>query len=525
MPDVKKDEIIIKNICKKDFWVENMKKQISNGIILSFISQIISIVVGLTYTPLMIRILGQDEYGLYQLSQSLVNYLNLMNLGFNGAYIRYYSLAKAEGSDDDLSNINGMFMKTFLLISCLCLTVGFILTSNVSLLGNQITESQYSTAKILMTILVINLAISFPNSLYTAYISANERFAFQKAVNIILNIFIPILNLPLLYLGFGSIGLVFVTLLLSVVRLLLNYVFCKAKLGYKQNLRFFDKSIFQDLFKYTFFIFLSDMVDQLNSNVDKLLLGSLMGTVPVAIYSVAYNLNNYRVILSWIVPEMYVPKVNRLIIEEKDIDGTSLLFTKVGKLNNYLMILVISGFALIGKSFIELWVGSEYYLSYYCTLVLMISGYIAAVQALGVNVQNAMNMHRVRSMVYFVIACINVTLSVFLIKSFGVVGTCIGTLIASILGTGLFMNYYYKAKLGLKIGQFWKELFHWVIPAAVYFVFACFVLKGAVIHTWFMLFLIIILYSLGYFLLLWVVELDKDKRRNIKAYFQHIKRT
>ena len=267
------------------------------------------------------------------------------------------------------------------------------------------------------------------------------------------------------------------------------------------------------------------MVDQLNSNVDKLLLGSLMGTVPVAIYSVAYNLNNYRVILSWIVPEMYVPKVNRLIIEEKDIDGTSLLFTKVGKLNNYLMILVISGFALIGKSFIELWVGSEYYLSYYCTLVLMISGYIAAVQTLGVNVQNAMNMHRVRSMVYFVIACINVTLSVFLIKSFGVVGTCIGTLIASILGTGLFMNYYYKAKLGLKIGQFWKELFHWVIPAAVYFVFACFVLKGAVIHTWFMLFLIIILYSLGYFLLIWVVELDKDKRRNIKAYFQHIKRT
>ena len=501
-----------------------MKKQISNGIILSFISQIISIIVGLTYTPLMIKILGQNEYGLYQLSQSLVNYLNLMNLGFNGAYIRYYSLTKTEGTDDDLSNINGMFMKIFLVIACLCLAVGFILTSNISLLGKQITESQYTTARVLMTILVINMAISFPNSLYTAYISANERFVFQKIVNILLNILIPILNLPLLYFGFGSVGLVCASLFLSIIRLLLNYVFCKAKLGYKQNLKFFDKSVFQDLFKYTFFIFLSDMVDQLNSNVDKLLLGSLMGTVAVAIYSVAYNLNHYRVVLSWIVPEMYVPQINRLVIEDKDLDGTSLLFTKVGKLNNYLMILVISGFALIGKSFMELWVGSEYYLSYYCTLILMISGYIAAVQTLGVNVQNAMNMHRVRSVVYFVIACVNVILSVFLIKYFGVVGTCIGTLIACMLGTGLFMNFYYKARLGLKIGQFWKELLHWIIPSAIYYFFAYFILRGILIHTWFRLFLIVILYSLGYFLLLWFIELDKETKRKIIVRFQHLLR-
>lgn len=502
-----------------------MKKQISSGILLSFASQIIAIVVGLTYTPLMIRILGQDEYGLYQLAQSIVNYLNLMNLGFNGAYIRYYSIAKTKNDKKEIDNINGMFMKTFLIIAVLCLIMGFTFTANVSLLGTQITEGQYATAKILMVIMVINLAISFPNSLYTAFISANERFVFQKTVNIVSNILIPLLNIPLLYMGLGSIGVVLVTLFLSVLRLLINVVYCKTKLDYKNNLRYFDKEIFADLFKFTFFIFLSDMVDQLNSNVDKLLLGGLMGTTAVAVYSVSYNLNHYRMILSWIIPEMYIPKINRLVIEEKDKEGTSLLFTKVGKLNNYLMILIITGFALVGKEFVVLWVGNEYYLSYYCTLILMVSGYIAAVQTLGVNVQNAMNMHRVRSIVYFLIACINVAVSVFFIKTFGVVGTCIGTLIANILGTGLFMNYYYKVKLGLKIGQFWKELLHWVIPAAVYFISAYLVLKEIVIHTWFMLFLIIILYSLGYFLLLWFVELDKGTRKNIKTYFQHLKRT
>lgn len=497
-----------------------MKKQISSGIVLSFISQIITILVGLTYTPLMIRILGQDEYGLYQLTQSIVNYLNLMNLGFNGAYIRYYSIAKTKNDKKEIDNINGMFMKTFLIIAVLCLIIGFTFTANVSLLGTQITEDQYATAKILMVIMVINLAISFPNSLYTAFISANERFVFQKTVNIVSNILIPLLNIPLLYMGLGSIGVVLVTLFLSVLRLLINIFYCKKKLDYKNNLSYFDKIIFADLFKFTFFIFLSDMVDQLNSNVDKLLLGGLMGTAAVAVYSVAYNLNYYRVILSWIIPEMYVPKINRLVIEEKDREGTSLLFTKVGKINNYLMILIITGFALVGKEFVVLWVGNEYYLSYYCTLILMVSGYIAAVQTLGVNVQNAMNMHRVRSIVYFLIACINVAVSVFFIKTFGVVGTCIGTLIANILGTGLFMNYYYKVKLGLKIGQFWKELLHWVIPSLLYFLVSFIFMRNIEISGWLALVVVVVIYSVGYLVLLWCIDLDKETKDKAKAFLQ-----
>ena len=94
------------------------RKQIKGGIILSGISQTISVIVGLTYTPIMIRCLGQTEYGLYQLVLSLVNYLNLMNFGFNGAYIRYYTIAK-EQSEDAVKKINGMFLSVFYLLICL----------------------------------------------------------------------------------------------------------------------------------------------------------------------------------------------------------------------------------------------------------------------------------------------------------------------------------------------------------------------------------------------------------------------
>lgn len=500
-----------------------MKKQISGGIILSFFSQIITIIVGLVYTPIMIRVLGQNEYGLYQLVLSVVSYLNLMNLGFNGAYIRYYVLAKHK-NDDEVANVNGMFMKVFLSIAVLCLCAGTILYFNIRILGNQLTAEDYDIARKLLIIMVINLSISFPNSLYVAYMSANERFVYQKILGIIINIAIPILNIPLLYLGLGSVGIVSASLFLTVVRLVLNIWYCYAKLNMKLNLSFFDGNIFKELLGYTFFIFLSDIVDQLNSNVDKLLLGRFTGTVAVAIYSVGYNLKTYYTTLSWNVPEMFVPEANRLaIIDSKERELTD-LFTKVGKFNNYLILLVLSGFFLIGRQFIYLWVGDEYTISYYAAVILMISGYIPAVQTLGVNIQNAKDMHQMRSMVYFFVACINIIASIFLIKMWGVVGTCLGTLFATILGHGIFMNYYYHRKIGLNIFFFWKEMLKWLIPVGLLSAISYGLLRCFVLDSWLKLIAVCCLYAIVYVVMLYFVGLDMEQRAMVRGKIKELLR-
>ena len=497
-----------------------MKKQITGGVVLSLISQGISIVIGLVYTPIMIRILGQNEYGLYQLVQSVVNYLNLMNFGFNGAYIRYYSIAKAKDDEQEIANINGMFMKVFLFIATLCLLGGIVLYLNIRVLGNHLTEADYIIAKELLIIMVINLAISFPASLYSVYMSANERFIFPKGIGIIINILIPLLTLPLLWLGYGSIGVVSITLFLSVLRLGANLWYCAKKLHMKVNMRYVDRSIFQGLLGYTFFIFLSDVVDQLNTNVDKYLLGRMIGTVSVAIYSVGFNLKHYYTIVSWIIPEMFIPEANRLAIEEKDDKKLTVLFTKIGRYNNFILLLVLTGFFLVGKPFIRLWVGPEYDNAYYVCMILMLAGYIPAIQTLGVNIQNAKNMHRIRSIVYFGIACVNVVISVFLIRKWGEIGTSIGTFGAVFLGSGLFMNYYYHKHLGLNIFYFWKKVLKWTIPAMMIAFIAWLALKDTVIDSWIKLFGFVCAYSLVYIVALWFIGLHKNEKEIIKTYLK-----
>jgi O-antigen/teichoic acid export membrane protein len=498
-------------------------KQIRGGIILSGLSQIISIIVGLVYQPIMIGYLGQSEYGLYQLVLSLVNYLNLMNFGFNGAYIRFYTLAKSKG-EDEVSKVNGMFLTVFLFIAILCIGVGTVLYFNIGILGNQLTAEDYAIARKLLVLMVFNVAISFPNSLYIAYMSAESEFIKQKAWNIIINILTPILNLPLLKLGFGSVGVVTVSLALTIFRFFVNVFVCKADLHMKTKYFYFDKIIFKSLLGYTFFIFLSDLVDQLNSNVDKFLLGRIMGTIAVAVYSVGFNLKNYYTQATWVIPEMYIPEVNRLAIDEKNDDKLTALFTKIGRYNNYIVLLIITGFALIGREFIFLWVGNEYAMSYYAGLILMLAGYIPAVQTLGVNIQNAKNLHQMRSIVYFFVACVNVILSIGLIHKWGVVGTCLGTLFATLAGHGLFMNYYYKKYVGLNIYYFWKTLAKWYPFAIVIYLFGLLVTKVCEINSWKAIILFVIVYVIVYGILLLLFGLNDEERSKIKYKMQKIRR-
>lgn len=144
----------------------------------------------------------------------------------------------------------------------------------------------------------------------------------------------------------------------------------------------------------------------------------MIGAVSVAIYSVGFSLKLYFTTLSWVIPEVFIPKVNRLV-EENDNKGVNTVFVNTGRMSNFVLMPVILGFIIFGKKFVCLWAGNNYSESYYVAVILIISGYIPAIQSIGVNIQNALNKHQIRSIVYFVIAIANVILSIRLIPKYG----------------------------------------------------------------------------------------------------------
>lgn len=105
--------------------------QIKSGAILSYLTIFLGTMISIVYTPIMLRMLGQGEYGLISLAQSVVGYLGLLNLGLGSAMVRYITKYKAEENKEMEYGVMTLFLKIFGFLSLVILLVGILLVFNI----------------------------------------------------------------------------------------------------------------------------------------------------------------------------------------------------------------------------------------------------------------------------------------------------------------------------------------------------------------------------------------------------------
>ena len=433
------------------------------GSILSYLQMALGIIINLLYTPVMTRLLGQNEYGLYNTVSSTMSMLSVLSLGFNASYIKFYSKYKKNDDTESIHKLNGLFLIIFSIIGLVALACGLFLSFNLKLVFDEgLTVAEYETARILMLILTINLAITFPMSVFQSIISSQERFIFLKLISTLKTVVSPLVALPILLMGYRSVALVTITLMLSLFADICYLVYAKGPLKVKFKFKNYEKGLFTSLFTFSMFIAVNMIVDQVNSNMGKFLLGRFIGTAAVGIYSIGYMVYQMYMSFSTAVSGVFSPKIHRIVntTESQNEERKHLtdLFTKVGRIQFIILSLIVSGFIFFGKTFIPIWVGDGYDEAYYVAVLLMISGITPLMQNVGIEIQRAKNKHKFRSLAYIIMALVNIVSTVFLCQAFGVIGTAIGTAVSLILANGIIMNIYYHKSCNINIISFWKSI-------------------------------------------------------------------
>ena len=458
-----------------------MKNQLKAGVVLSYITTAVSIVIQLVYMPVMIRLLGQSEYGLYSLVSSVVSYLSLFSLGFSGAYMRFF--ARSCGDREKTASLNGMFLTLFTVLAIMAAICGIVLSFfPKQIFGGKLTETELSKAKILMLILVINIAISLISGLLDSIISAYEQFVFQRIVGLVSIVLSPFITLPLLLIGYRSIMLVVVSTILTIIRLAVNIWFCIKKIKIPISFGVFDLGLLKEIAVFSSFLFINMIIDQINWNVDKLILGHTSGTDEVAVYGVAAQFNSLFMTFSTTVSSVFVPRVN-LIAAQKGSNASAeftRLMAKIGRIQWMILGLPTLGFIVFGKYFIvNIFAGEGYEDSYVAALLLILPAIIPWIQNIGIEMQRALNKHQFRSIIYLIMAIGNVLISIPLAGRFGAVGAAMGTALALLIANVLIMNIFYHKVLKIDMKYFWKEIFKTfkglVIPVITAIVFIRFV--------------------------------------------------
>ena len=438
-----------------------MKNQLKAGVILSYISTAVSIVIQLVYMPVMIRLLGQSEYGLYSLVSGVVSYLGLFSLGFSGAYMRFF--AKSYGDKEKTASLNGMFLILFSVLAVMATICGIVLSFfPKQIFGDKLTVSELSKAKILMLILVVNIAISLISGLLDSIISAYEQFVFQRIAGLASIVLSPFITLPLLLIGYRSIMLVVVSTVLALIRFAVNIWFCIKKIKIPLSFKGFEWRLLKEIGVFSSFLFINMIIDQINWNVDKLILGHTSGTNEVAVYGVASQFNSLFMTFSTTVSSVFSPRVNLIAAQNGKNVSTEFtnLMAKIGRIQWLILGLPTLGFIVFGKYFIvNIFAGKGYEDAHAAALFLILPALIPLIQNVGIEMQRALNKHQFRSIIYLIMAIGNVLISIPLAGKFGAVGAAMGTALSLLVANGLIMNIFYHKVLKIDMKYFWKEIF------------------------------------------------------------------
>lgn len=502
--------------------------QLKIGIVLSYVSTGINMLIQLLYTPVMIHLLGQSEYGLYTLVGSFVSYLSLFSLGFTGAYLRFYSKKKAQNDAKGIARLNGMFLTLFMLMSLTAFVCGMILAQfPKQIFGNKLTDQELHAAQILMRILVVNIALTFPSGLLDSMVSAHEKFLFQRLVTLIGVLCNPLLAFPLLLMGFGSVAVVGVTTFITIAKLLVNVFYCVKILKIQFAFDQFDFHVLREIAQFSFFLFLNMVIDQINWSVDKFILGWVSGTGAVAIYGVGAQINTLVMNFSTAISSVFAPRVNRIAAEEKTNMNKQFtqLMIRVGRVQYLILMLVASGFVIFGRYFItNIYSTIEYAQAYPVALLLILPAMIPLIQNLGIEIQRAVNKHQVRAIIYFIMALLNVVISIPLAKAFGPVGSAMGTAIGLILANGIIINIYYQFGIGLDMIAFWKSVLSlskgMIAPVVVGgFIMRCVTFKKISEYLFF-----IVVYTMVYIVSMWNFGMNVEEKALVAKLLQRGKK-
>lgn len=441
-----------------------MRNQIKWGSILSYAQMAANVVINLLFTPIMLRLLGSSEYGLYNTVVSTISMLSILSLGFNSGYIRYYAKYKAENAEESISKLNGLFLTIFIVIGTVALLCGAFLAFNLDIVFKDgLTAREYEIARVLMLLLTFNLAISFPSSVFKSIISAHERYIFLKVVAMIRTVCGPMVSIPLLLMGFRSVAMVSALVVFYLIADFLHIYYAVKKLKIKISFGKPESGLFRSLLFYTVFIAINMIVDQVNWNIGKIILGRYKGTTAVSIYAVAYTISTSYNLFSTSISGVFTPRIHRLISTAKDAlqikERITSIFVRVGRIQFLILALVSSGIVFYGKQFItQFWAGKEYSQSYYVLLLLILPATIPLMQNIGIEVQRAQNKHQFRSVVYLIMAVINLSISVIMSQRYGAVGAAMGTATSMLIANGIIINIYYHKKCNIDILLFWKNI-------------------------------------------------------------------
>ena len=305
--------------------------------------------------PFLINNIGEADYGFFIFLGTINGLASVANFGFGDATQRYIAIYY---SKNDLTSIKNILFTSLVIYTVIGLIVGGIMFGSASWISQLLREKNVDneTAIFLIRLSSATFILRFIFGIFSVTPQAFQRFDISAKIGIgetILRIFFYFFVVNY---GFGLLGLVLVELCLAVLFIFVCYlVNCKIfnKLWFLGK---FSKYLFKQLFGYSIYAALTQIVGLLWQYTDRILLGFYLGSAAIAYFSVPQQILFKVLGILGAGAAVLFPKFS---VESIDFNAKE-IFKRYMLLFSLLSIVVFSTMSLILPDFLTLWISPEF---------------------------------------------------------------------------------------------------------------------------------------------------------------------
>jgi O-antigen/teichoic acid export membrane protein len=310
--------------------------------------------------PVIVRALGNYDYGLWEIVLSLVGYMGMLDMGMRPAVTRYVAKFNAEGNR---SSLNELFSTTVAFNGIIGLLACSILIAWAAFNPEILAEHNTNTDRYVFFLLIIatQLLFQFPGYIAECFHMGHQRHFLKNNITIFNTIVGCSCILYLLSHGYGLITLALVncigvTLKYTIYFLLL---FSKKYGEYRIKKKYFSLSILRVLLLFGGKSFVMGIAGTISGGISKVAIGFFLGPAAVPFYTIPARLISYISQFTMTVSNVFMPMFSHLQAKGEDEQLKNMYMVATKYIVGVTCPMAI-GISLLGPYFISRWIGPEY---------------------------------------------------------------------------------------------------------------------------------------------------------------------
>jgi O-antigen/teichoic acid export membrane protein len=437
--------------------------QIAKSVFSNWSGLVVNVLVAFWMIPFVVHHLGNAAYGIWALVLQLTGYLGVVDTGLRSAIVRFVARYHAQNDDASLSRLLNGMITLYAMFAPFCMIVGTLLAAFV--LPRMHIPPEIMTKAQITTLLAAGvLATDFIFAAFHAGLAGLSRWDLTNGVGIFVILLRTALIVVFLELGFGLVTLAILQLATTLLAYAIEIVLLRGVLpSYRFRLERPRRAAFQPIIEHSWYSFLLSLANRLNYQVDSIVIAAFLPIDQVTFYVIGLRLVEYLRDLLNSTTLIIAPLVSSLdaVGQTKQVESMLIRGTKYSLLVGFLGIAVLLG---LGTDFIRLWMGPRFAGPSGSVLVILAIGQLVSMtQFASGHVLFGLSKHRLNLIWTFVEAFLNLSLSIGLVRYYGILGVAAGTTIANALVRGWFFPRAFLRFLGVH----WREYVrHGVAPAA-----------------------------------------------------------